>query len=145
MRIAYQSGYKYQLVEDYSIKVGILPKPGICIDTKFIELTEDGTLIIRAGYAWDGPSGPAFDSVTFMRASLVHDALYQLMREKHLDPSVHRPVADGIMRDLCREDGMWAPRVWWVYRAVRRAAGPAADQRGVKPILYAPNQWKPRV
>ena len=143
-RISYQSGYKYQLVEDYSLFVGITPPAkGVCIDTKFIELTEDGLLIIRAGYAWDGPSGPAFDTPTFMRASLVHDALYQLMREKHLDAAVHRVKADEILRDLCKEDGMWAARVWWVYKAVRRAAGPAADARGIKPILYAPHQWKP--
>ncbi len=31
------------------------------------------------------PNGPTIETKTFMRASLVHDALYQLMREEHLE------------------------------------------------------------
>lgn len=139
-RIAYQKGYKYQTVEDYEIELDL--RPPRRIKTKFIDFDEEGTLRIRAGYAWDGPSGPAFDTPTFMRASLVHDALYQLMREKHLDSKEHRDDADRVMRALCLEDGMWSIRAWWCYRAVRRAAAPAA--KGVRPVYYAPHEWRPQ-
>jgi hypothetical protein len=42
------------------------------------------------GYAWNGPSGPTLDTRNFMRGSLVHDALYQLMREGRMDNGLRR-------------------------------------------------------
>ena len=42
--------------------------------------------------------------------SLLHDALYQLMREGLLDHTLHREAADRILQSLCREDGMTALR-----------------------------------
>ncbi len=81
-RIAYRSGYKYQLAKAYSIGINI--KPGKDIKTKFIKLDRTGKLTIVGGYAWDGPSGPVVDTKENMRASLVHDALYQLMRNGKL-------------------------------------------------------------
>lgn len=54
--IKYYSGYKYQLAEDYTHKTGIYPDE--TLDLKFLKLEKDGTLTIRHGYAWDGPSGP---------------------------------------------------------------------------------------
>lgn len=54
-----------------------------------------------------------------MRGSLVHDALYQLMRQGHLDPDKYRETAVDLLRTMCREDGMSAIRAWWVYKGVR--------------------------
>ena len=93
---------------------------------------------MKKGYAWDGPSGPTIDTRNFMRGSLVHDALYQLMREEHLDKETYRKPADQLLRDMCREDGMWSIRAWWVYLAVRWWADPAADPANKKPIIKAP-------
>lgn len=121
MSIKYKKGYKYWLQEDELLRIPI--RPGQNIDTGFIELTIDGDLTIRKGYAWDGPSGPAFDTKTFMRASLVHDALYQLMRIKRLDAHTNRPVADQIMKNICREDGMCKTRAWWAKKGVRLFGG----------------------
>lgn len=61
--------------------------------------------------------------ITLMRGSLVHDALYQLMRENHLDEDRWRPTADDILRRLCREDGMSAIRAWYVYQGVGNGSG----------------------
>jgi len=67
------------------------------------------------GYAPDGPSGPTLDTANFMRGSLVHDTLYQLMREGLLNHNLPREAADRILQSLYREDGMLALRAWWVY------------------------------
>ncbi len=134
--ILYRKEYKYQLSTSYTTTIGI--KPEKSIRTEYIALTRQGKLTIRKGYAWDGPSGPTVDTLNFMRGSLVHDALYQLMREKYLDNSTYRDDADRILQQMCREDGMSAIRAWWVYQGVRLGGGPAADPANSKPPTYAP-------
>lgn len=109
--------YKYQLVQDYSIRINIEPESDIY--TPFISLSGTGRLAIRRGYTWDGASGPTVDTSTFMRGSLVHDALYQLMRGEYLDHRAHREYADDLLKQICIEDGMSAFRAWYVYKSVR--------------------------
>lgn len=133
--IKYRAGYKYQLHEDFEIQVSIKPEKEEKDD--YIILDTDGKLTIKKGYAWDGPSGPTIDTANFMRGALVHDALYQLMRENHIDRS-HREEADHELWRIIRKDGMSRPRAWWVYRAVRLAAGDFADPAAIKEIRVAP-------
>ncbi len=132
--IAYKSGYKYQLKQDYVTKIEI--KPAAPIPTEFIKLGVDGTLTIIKNYAWDGPSGPTIDTLNFMRGSLVHDALYQLIREGRLSENPHRKIADQILQRMCKEDRMFALRAWWVYGAVRLFGGKAVDPQ--KSLIHAP-------
>ena len=139
--IAYNSGYKYQLKEIYSVVINITPTAPI--NTEYIDLDTAGNLTISEGYAWDGPSGPTIDTLTFMRGSLVHDALYQLMREKNLDHKVHREAADRMLQKICKEDGMWSLRAWWVYHGVRLFADPAADPSDKRPVTRAPEGCQP--
>jgi hypothetical protein len=108
--------------------------------TRFITLTMEGKLTIRECYAWDGPSGPTLDTLTFMRGSLIHDALYQLMREGFLDHVRDRKAADEILRAICIEDGMFKMRAWIVYRGVRMGGGKSARPRGPskREIICAP-------
>ncbi len=134
--IAYKDGYKYQLKQPYTVRISIVPPA--TINAKYISLETTGDLTIREGYAWDGPSGPTIDTPSFMRGSLVHDALYQLMREGHLDRNTYRQTADRILRDICKEDGMWSIRTWWVYQCVRLFADAAADPAGKHSVTYAP-------
>lgn len=134
-QIAYKSGYKYQLIADYTVDINILPSKDIL--SSFICLSIHGRLRIIKGYAWDGPSGPTIDTKNFMRGSLIHDALYQLIREEHLQES-DRKKADRLLSQHCREDGMSTIRAWWVYRGVRLGGGPAADPRWDRKIKYAP-------
>jgi len=119
--------YKYQLMDDYVFHTDI--KPDKDLDYKFLSLSSDGLLTIRKHYAWDGPSGPTIDTRDFMRGSLVHDALYQLMRLSALDYRVHRKRADEIIREICLEDGMWAFRAWYVYQALHLFAEGSARPR----------------
>ena len=113
MKINYRSGYKYQLVDTVEIFVGIFPDENIV--TQFLILTTAGVLIINSGYAWDGPSGPTIDTESGMRASLIHDAIYQLIREDKIDKS-YRKTADVLLYEICREDGMpwWRANSWYM-------------------------------
>jgi len=135
-QIEYRSGYKYQLAKDYRVKVSVVPVQDI--DTDYIGLSASGILFIKKGYAWDGPSGPTVDTKNFMRGSLVHDALYQLMRTRHLSKTRWRAVADLELKRMCLEDGMSRLRAAWVHRGVRLGGGPAADPTAAKEIHTAP-------
>jgi len=131
----YKGGYKYQLYATEYFNTSLRPDGDVT--TEFIQLTVEGKLKVGKNYAWDGPSGIAIDTKNFMRGSLAHDVLYQLMRMGLL-PQSCRGQADRLLRDLCLEDGMWKIRAWWVYRAVRVGAGAAANPSNVKEVLEAP-------
>lgn len=133
VKIRYRKGYKYQLVEDYFHQTGIT---GYTVHDEFIQLTTTGMLSISAGYAWDGPSGPAIDTKSFLRGSLVHDALYQLIRDQKINES-HRLDADHILYDTCRADGMNMVRAYMVKKAVNWFGGSAAEGNPY-PIMEAP-------
>lgn len=107
-----QDTYKYQLKEDYSVAVDIKDHN---VDTTFLALDPTGLLLIRKGYVWDGPSGPTYDTPSFMRAALVHDSLYELMRNGHLDNEKYRIVADQTMRKIAKQDGMNCFRRFYTY------------------------------
>ena len=75
-------------------------------------------LTSAAGYRWDGCSGPTVDTQTNMRAGLVHDSLYQLMRLGVL-PQSARVIADREFLLIMKEDGMnWFRRTYY-YWSVR--------------------------
>jgi len=118
--------WKYQLTESYGLIIGILPPDDIM--TEFITLFTDGNIIIKRYYAWDGATFPAWDTANFMRASLVHDALYQLMRERQLDIA-WRNHADQILRAICLEEGMNRFRANYVYWAVKHFAKNCAEPK----------------
>lgn len=128
----YRSGYKYQLVEDYQIETDI---SGLSIGTPFISLTRSGLLTIKAGYAWDGASGPTFDSKSSMRGSLVHDALYQLM-SIYPDLRQFRLYADELLFIIGKQDGMSSTRAWLWKKAVNIFGESAAKKQDE--ILEAP-------
>ena len=131
----YTEGYKYQLVEDEVFNTNILPP--VAIHTRFINLEPTGILTVRAGYAWDGSSGPTIDTPDSMRGSLAHDALYQLMRMGRLDRQ-WREAADDLFGRLLKQDGMgWLRRKIWIM-AVKKFAGGAADPKNKKRVLIAP-------
>jgi len=134
MKIGYKEGYKYQLSFGFSIQTGI--KCGEHIETKYLVLNKNGILVIRPGYAWDGPSGPTYDSKAYMVASLVHDALYQLMRMGLLSV-IWRSQADDMFYYMCLDDGMWRPRAYLAWKAVRRFRLRSASESKLKPILEA--------
>lgn len=139
-RIRYRkiTQYKYQVMETCSFHIGIQPKEEI-VEPKpplktYIRLSTEGTLTISEGYAWDGPSGPTIDTKNFMRGSLVHDALYQLIRQRYLGME-DRLYADQLLRRMCRTDGMSALRAFIVYLGVHWFGASAARPKETKDVV----------
>jgi len=135
--IKYKKGYKYQLQENYSIFINIIPESDI--DLGWISLKKDGILSFKKGYAWDGPSGPTFDTLDSMRGSLVHDGGYQLLREGKLLEE-YRKVFDELLEGICIEDGMSKFRAWYWYIGVRRFAIWAASPAHEPKVIVAPKE-----
>jgi hypothetical protein len=119
-KITYRNlaGYKYSLLESYDYESGIAIPAAVASPHGWVKLSRTGRLSMKKGYAWDGPSGPTIDTKDFMRGSLVHDALYQLMRQKLL-PGRLRKRADELLWMVCQEDGMSRIRANYVFHAVR--------------------------
>jgi hypothetical protein len=127
--------YKYQLMERYVHDTQWALPRARETRGRWVVLSKTGRLTLKKGYAWDGPSGPTIDTKNFMRGSLVHDALYQLIRERLLPGSKRKP-ADVLLWLICLEDGMSRPRADYVYHAVRTFGGLAArPPRRPRPVI----------
>lgn len=119
-QVLYSSGYRYKTEATSVFETGIIPlTPG---GNRFVHIDQTGRVEIGPDYAWDGASGPAINTKNFRRGSLIHDALYQLIREGYLGLE-HRPAADAVLYRTVIEDGMWRTRALWVYAAVRVGGG----------------------
>ncbi len=165
--IKYKNGYKYQLTEKWTCilkgysfsskqktcKSAFLEfRPAKKSDkTKSVCLIEINNskknsknrsycLIIERGYAWDGASGPTtgINTHEIMRGSLVHDALYELMRHEFLDHEQDRPTADQILYDFCIRDGMLKINAECVHNAVKLFGAQYADPSTRKKVHESP-------
>ena len=130
----YTKGYKYRTDETVVYDIsgwGLVPSKEI--NCGLLTLTAYGYLVIHRGYSWDGASG-AIDTDTILFPSLVHDALYELLRGglgEHVSgkfPADVREACDKIFRSLCLERKMTAFRAGYVYDAVRVAGFPASSK-----------------
>lgn len=114
--LRYKRGYRYQNFEDMTLVTDILPRRAG--GNNFVDITAAGVLTIRRGYAWDGASGPAINTENFRTGSMVHDGIYQLIREGVVGME-YRDAGDQLLRAIVLDKGMWPVRAWWVYHAVR--------------------------
>lgn len=125
----YKKGYKYKLEDNlYYRPTKVLLGEKIKINSPYINYIDE-ELEIKEGYAWDGASF-AIDTDTFMIGALVHDALYQLIREGYLDKK-YRKACDEELIDKCKRDGMCWLRRKYVYLGVRLFGKSAIKPRKV--------------
>ncbi len=122
MRIAYRKGYKYQLANAVSVQTALRPEHhaeipravisrreqgrvvAVAYSEAWVTLATNGMLYIAAGYAWDGATG-ALDFKRVRPATLVHDALYQLMSYGALpNTPMNKLAADLEFKRIMRED-----------------------------------------
>lgn len=137
-QIAYKQGYKYQLVADYVVRTPVRPGRDILHD--WFVLTEEGVLYVLKGYAWDGASGPTWDTDSSMRPSLIHDCFCQMMKERLIDYRTWEKTVHQQFHDHCLEDGMWPFRASLWHSGVIIGQGGNPDSPDDNPILYAPRR-----
>ena len=109
--------YKFQLAENLEeqlINASILPDE---VDAEYFNIS-DGCIFIKEGYAWDGASGPVFNTRNTLKASLIHDVLCQGMRIGIIEDT-YRKSADKELRDQMIKSGVIKIRAWIWYFAVR--------------------------
>lgn len=102
--------YKYEMLIKRKVQTSWL---GSNIKTEFFELDELGVLTIKAGYRWDGPSGPTIDTPSFMRSSATHDCFFQMLRMGLICDSQRERFFKTANKDLkliSIEDGMLVVR-----------------------------------
>lgn len=107
--IQFQEGFLYQATHDAIYPVKLYPPKDI--ETKFVSLSTTGILRIKAGFAWNGVSGPTINRNSNRRGGAFHDALYRLRRFGLLDfmsLEEFRRIADETLREIWIADGMWA-------------------------------------
>ena len=131
--IKYKAGYKYQLVSDYQYQSSL--KIGQLILSDFFSIQPDGLITASKGYSWDGASGPTIDTPSNMRASLIHDIIYQAIRDGHIDIS-WRKDADKELQKIMIEDGASKTRAYYYYKAVQWFGKSAV--KNLKKIFTAP-------
>lgn len=111
----------FNLIKDYRVHVEIRPPHAVATRSGYVHLNPEGWLTIHAGYWWDGASKPAIQTKNTMRPSLIHDALYGLLRQRKLK-SKDRADADDAFYEALLEDGMSRFRAWVFLKGVKRFA-----------------------
>jgi hypothetical protein len=141
MSITYEdlTRWKYRLTTSYTFKCNMplklrpTKKVGLGSNSLQDVVTYDpetDCLTIRAGYAYDGPSGPTIDTPSAMRPALIHDALYQLMRMGLLTEDA-REWSDQVYRNELRANGV----PWWrhsLHYVGLRIGGSSSAKKGTE-------------
>lgn len=127
----------YQLVEDYSVQTEFLGFGDKSSQHGRVKIANDGMLTISNGYCWDGASGPVIDRDSNMRAGLVHDALYQLMREDVLNHH-HWKRADKEYGKILKEDGAYGFVIAIDLAGLKLVGGRYANPKMRKKVFHAP-------
>ena len=134
-KIKFLKDIKYLLAETVSFQTDF--RLVNSVHWRWLDMDANGLLTISAGYGWDGPSGPVIDRPTNMRASLCHDALYQLMRQGELSQSNWRK-ADKEFAKILKEDGAWPMTIWIDMKGLAIAGGSAAKPKNARKCYSAP-------
>ena len=124
-------GYRrrFEVVEDYRTRLIECPRSRWSIDWEHVHIDTSRVLTVRAGYRWDGASGPVIQTPDTMEPSLVHDVLYDGMRREKI-PQSWRRHADAEYRERLREAGMTWIRRWVEWLGLRLFAARYARPGG---------------
>lgn len=117
MRYQKKKNWKYKVFSDCFFRLHTtFPR----VKHKFFTIDKD-ILTVKAGYVWDGATS-AIDSDNFMSPSLVHDVLYQAIREGSLD-EIWKKDSDTELKKMCLQRGMSSFRAWYIHFAVDKFGG----------------------
>jgi len=137
MKIYNIEGYKTELAEDATFTLKGKNKGWACDDKDFS--LHENTLVIKAGYKWDGASGPTIDTPEVTVASLVHDVGYEMIRlgyiprngGKHwFDRQLMHIIRTYKTEDLSKLNRAWRWfRGWYYYAGVTIGGGGATKAK----------------
>lgn len=114
-QVCFVDADKYVLAENYYDIADFAPENDIhCSYGSFLET---GEYLIKEGFLFSANS-PAINTFNTRRAACVHDFMFSLMKDGHLDRR-HFDAVNYLFYDQLREDGMMAHRAWYWYRAVQ--------------------------
>ena len=128
MKYSHVKPYKYKLEENFVRQTNIV---GFNFDTHYYSMLDDGTFLVKKGYAWDGSTIPykgllriaslwLYDPDKYCKvASLVHDGLCQAIREGLL-PKGWKYNADSLYQIMCEEGGMSWKQANRRFKALRK-------------------------
>lgn len=119
--VVYYHGYDYQLRQDAWFNTSVV---GYNIDTEYATLSVNGKLKVKKNFGSDGATG-IWDTKHVIPGSMVHDALYMLLRMGLL-PRSERDNADRTLEAVCIESGMWKWYAKIIYLGVKFFAAAAA-------------------
>ena len=129
-KCVYHKGGSKKYVLDESFKEIIPFKSPKEIITSYAMLDVDGYIVIDSGYEWDGASGPTIDTDNTMDGSLVHDIIYQFLRERRfgsknwIQRAILRHQADKCIYTMLVNNKMSRFRAWYWYLSLRVAGFP---------------------
>jgi len=109
----------YTLDESYTAKTFVT---GQSVEAAGATLLPNGDLVMKAGYNWNGPSGPAVDTANTLVPSGMHDGLYACITALDLvqvAENVLREKADKSYRDSLKTWGVPKWRKFMHFKGVR--------------------------
>lgn len=127
-------GYKFKLIEDFTFSFHMTKthKPVFLEFLHFDPFGLVGRITLKAGYHWDGPSGPTIDRMENMGPSAKHDGKFQLFRDDHLDWETEFELSNEAMRDDCKAAGMWGTWAGLYNKGLNEFGGSSAQPRDGK-------------
>jgi hypothetical protein len=130
--IQYLNGYKFKLYKDYTIQTTII---GINVSSTEFNLRSSGELTIYKNFAWNGATN-WIDTNETIRATLVHDVLYQLIRDNYI-PREQRILCDKLFYRILIEDKCNKIIAKLMYFAVKKFGYKFVRENRYK-VYYAP-------
>lgn len=130
--IKYKNGYKYKVEEDFTVMTRVI---GYKVSHEYYELNRNGELKIKRNFCWNGANFVP-DIKTVMKASCVHDCLYQMIR-LNLIPDSQRNEADETFKEVCLSSGMNSLLANGFYKGLRIFGSNSAYGRE-NPIQVSP-------
>lgn len=105
--------YKFRTEEDLFIQLSPPIKPSNnlpFVDTKYINLNNEGMLLLKCGFGWNGVTGGITTDATLL-PSAIHDALDELMQRKLVSADEYKQAADEIYLAMLKDRGVSLARI----------------------------------
>jgi hypothetical protein len=124
-----------QLHSDFYFEI---PEPKYSGEYGFISFDRFGQVRVKSGFVWDGASGPTFDTIDTVCASLGHDVLYKLMGQRLLPVNDtkklkgYKDFADKWFYDRLIKDGTLQFRAFAWFKAVQLFGVPSQSMDNIK-------------